>query len=42
MVNLIWLLMLATGIIVSALNGHIESVTTSAMKAAELGVEVAI
>ncbi|KJR47599.1 Spore maturation protein A [Desulfosporosinus sp. I2] len=42
MVNLIWLLMLAIGIIVSALNGHIENVTASAMKAAELGVEVAI
>ena len=42
MVNLIWLLMLATGIIVSALNGHIESVTISALKAAELGVEVAL
>ncbi|AFQ43102.1 nucleoside recognition domain-containing protein [Desulfosporosinus meridiei] len=42
MVNLIWLLMLAIGIVVAALNGHIESVTTSAMKAAELGVEVAI
>jgi len=42
MVNLIWLLMLATGIIVSGLNGHIESVTASALKAAELGVEVAI
>ncbi|HBV89123.1 nucleoside recognition domain-containing protein [Desulfosporosinus sp.] len=42
MVNLIWLLMLAIGIIVSALNGHIEIVTTSAMKAAELGVQVAI
>ena len=42
MVNLIWLLMLATGIIVSGLNGHIESVTVSALKAAELGVEVAI
>lgn len=42
MVNLIWLLMLVTGIIVSALNGHIETVTASAMKAAELGVEVAI
>ena len=42
MVNLIWLLMLAIGIIVAALNGHVESVTASAMKAAELGVEVAI
>lgn len=42
MVNLIWLLMLAIGILVSGFNGHIESVTVSAMKAAELGVEVAI
>lgn len=42
MVNLIWLLMLVIGILVAALNGHIESVTVSAMKAAELGVEVAI
>jgi len=42
MVNLIWLLMLVIGIMVSALNGQIETVTTSAMKAAELGVEVAI
>ncbi len=42
MVNLIWLLMLAIGIIVAALTGHIENVTVSAMKAAELGVEVAI
>ena len=42
MVNLIWLLMLAIGIIVSAFNGHIETVTASAMKAAQLGVEVSI
>lgn len=42
MVNLIWLLMLTIGIIVSALTGHVENVTASAMKAAELGVEVAI
>lgn len=42
MVNLIWLIMLAAGIAVSAFKGHIESVTVSAMKAAELGVEVAI
>lgn len=42
MVNLIWLLMLAIGIIVSAYNGHIETVTASAMKAAQLGVEVSI
>jgi spore maturation protein A len=42
MVNAIWLFMLATGIIVAALNGRIDTVTTSAMKAAELGVETAI
>lgn len=42
MVNLIWLVMLATGIIIAAVTGRIDTVTTSAMKAAELGVEVAI
>lgn len=42
MVNLIWLVMLATGIITAAVTGRIDTVTTSAMKAAELGVEVAI
>lgn len=42
MVNLIWLIMLVIGIVVSGVNGHIETVTMSAMKAAELGVGVAI
>ncbi|MDD2234025.1 MAG: nucleoside recognition domain-containing protein [Desulfitobacteriaceae bacterium] len=42
MVNLIWLLMLISGICVAAVTGRIEAVTTSALKAAELGVEVAI
>lgn len=42
MVNLIWLIMLAIGIIVAGLNGRIEVVTTAAMKAAELGVDVAL
>ncbi len=42
MVNLIWLIMLAVGIVVAAYTGRIDTVTTSAMKAAELGVEVAI
>ncbi|MFZ3101923.1 MAG: nucleoside recognition domain-containing protein [Desulfitobacteriaceae bacterium] len=42
MVNLIWLLMLVCGICVAAVTGRIEVVTTSALKAAELGVEVAI
>ena len=42
MVNIIWLFMLAAGIIVAAVTGRIEIVTASAMKAAQLGVEVAI
>lgn len=42
MVNLIWLLMLVCGISVAAVTGRIEVVTNSALKAAELGVEVAI
>lgn len=42
MVNLIWLIMLISGILVSALKGNIEQVTTSALKAAEIGIEVAI
>lgn len=42
MVNAIWLLMLVTGIVAAALNGRIDTVTTSALKAAELGVETAL
>ncbi|RNC28052.1 MAG: Spore maturation protein A [Candidatus Dichloromethanomonas elyunquensis] len=42
MVNFIWLFMLLTGITVAALSGHIDQVTESALKAAELGIEVAI
>lgn len=42
MVNLIWLIMLAAGIIVAAVNGRIDTVTVSAMKAAEFGVEIVI
>ncbi len=42
MVNLIWLLMLLVGIITAALTGNIDQVTESALKAAELGIEVAI
>lgn len=41
MVNAIWLFMLVIGIVVAALNGRIDTVTASAMKAAELGVETA-
>ena len=42
MVNLIWLLMLLVGIITAALTGNIDQVTESALKAAELRIEVAI
>ncbi len=42
MVNLIWLIMLLVGIIISAITGNIDQVTQSALKAAELGIEVAI
>lgn len=42
MVNVIWLIMLVTGIIIAALSGNIDLVTQSALKAAELGIEVAI
>lgn len=41
MVNTIWLFMLLVGIGVAAFNGRIDTVTASAMKAAELGVETA-
>ncbi len=42
MVNLIWLIMLISGIVIAGLNGNIDQVTVSALKAAELGIEVAI
>ncbi len=42
MVNAVWLFLLAVGIIVAALTGRIDVVTSSAMAAAKLGVEVAI
>ena len=42
MVNLIWLIMLLSGIAVAAFKGNIEQVTASALQAAELGIEVAI
>jgi len=42
MVNLIWLIMMISGILVAALKGNIEQVTTSALQAAEVGIEVAI
>ncbi|MFA6808184.1 MAG: nucleoside recognition domain-containing protein [Eubacteriales bacterium] len=42
MVNLIWLAMLISGIIVAAATGNIDKVTQSALEAAELGVDVGI
>lgn len=40
MLNLIWLLLLASGIIVAAINGNIEIVTEAALGAAKGAVEV--
>ncbi len=40
MLNVIWLLLLATGIVVAALNGNIEVVTEAALGAAKGAVEV--
>lgn len=42
MVNVVWLFLLVAGILVAAFTGRIDIVTTSAMEAAKLGVEVAI
>ena len=42
MINVVWLFLLAVGILVAALTGRIEVVTNSAMNAAKLGVEVGI
>lgn len=40
MLNIIWLLLLASGIIVAALNGHVETVTEAALEAAQGAVKV--
>ena len=40
MLNLIWLLLLASGILVAAFNGNIEVVTEAALGAAKGAVEV--
>jgi spore maturation protein A len=42
LVNVVWLFLLAVGILVAAVTGKIEVVTSSAMEAAKLGVDVAI
>ncbi|HZW84181.1 MAG TPA: nucleoside recognition domain-containing protein, partial [Candidatus Deferrimicrobium sp.] len=39
---MVWLFLLAVGILVAAVTGKIEVVTSSAMEAAKLGVDVAI
>ncbi|GAW91036.1 nucleoside recognition domain-containing protein [Calderihabitans maritimus] len=42
MVNVVWLLLLLTGIVVAALNGDVEVVTTAALQAAQTGVNIAL
>jgi spore maturation protein A len=42
LVNIIWLLLLLTGIIIAGINGKIEVVTESAFHAAKVGVETSI
>lgn len=42
MLNVIWLLLLASGIVVAAINGNIEVVTQAALSAARDGVEVCL
>lgn len=42
MVNAVWLFLLVVGTLVAAITGRIDVVTSSAMAAAKLGVEVAI
>lgn len=42
MINLIWLILLASGIITAAVNGRIEVVTEAAMEAANTGVTISL
>jgi len=42
MVNIIWVSMLLIGIIVAAVNGNIEAVTTAALKGAQTAVDFAL
>ncbi|MBU7005307.1 nucleoside recognition domain-containing protein [Phosphitispora fastidiosa] len=42
MVNIIWAAMLLTGIMVAAVNGNIEAVTTAALKGAQWAVDFAL
>jgi spore maturation protein A len=42
LVNIIWLILLLSGIIVAGLNGNIEVVTESAFKAAQTGVQISL
>lgn len=42
MLNIIWLILLASGIIVAALNGHIEIITEAALGAAKDAVKVCL
>jgi spore maturation protein A len=40
MLNIVWLLLLGSGVVVAALNGNIETVTTAALGAAGSAVEI--
>jgi len=42
MVNIIWVAMLLTGIVVAAVNGNIDAVTTAALKGAQWAVDFAL
>jgi len=42
LLNLIWLLLLASGIVVAALNGHVEIVTEAALEAAKGAVKICL
>ena len=42
MINIIWFLMIAVGVIVGAINGNIVAVTDSAISSAKLAVEISI
>jgi len=42
MVNFIWVAMLMTGIVVAAVNGNIDAVTTAALKGAQWAVDFAL
>ncbi len=42
MINVIWFLLLATGIIVGAINGNMDAVTEAAINSAKTGVDLSL